>query len=189
MAELEGLDPRLEGISPFRRGVDAAVVGCVDWLAVALTRHWVLMVNVVVAVYAFLPFAAPLLLSAGQSGPALWIYAVYSNVCHQMPSRSFFLFGQKMAYCERDTAIYLAALAAGLVFARWRYQLPRLGFGTYLLLIAPMAVDGFTQLFGWRESTWELRVFTGTLFGAASVWLTYPYFQRALDGSTRTRQA
>ena len=37
-----------------------------------------------------------------------------------------------------------------------------------------MAIDGFTQLFGWRESTPELRTLTGALFGLASVWLIYP---------------
>ena len=38
----------------------------------------------------------------------------------------------------------------------------------YLLLIAPMAIDGLTQLVGWRESNWELRTLTGALFGLAS---------------------
>ena len=50
----------------------------------------------------------------------------------------------------------------------------------YALLIAPMAVDGFTQLLGWRESTWELRVITGVLFGVATVWLLYPYIERTM---------
>ncbi|MGE3267883.1 MAG: DUF2085 domain-containing protein, partial [Chloroflexota bacterium] len=50
---------------------------------------------------------------------------------------------------------------------------------------APMALDGFTQLFNLRESTPELRTFTGALFGVASVWLIYPrvdaIFARELD--------
>jgi uncharacterized membrane protein len=44
-----------------------------------------------------------------------------------------------------------------------------------------MAVDGFTQLFGWRESDWLLRTITGCLFGMATVWLAYPYVQEAMD--------
>jgi len=33
--------------------------------------------------------------------------------------------------------------------------------GIVVLGLLPIAVDGFTQLFGWRESTNELRVITG----------------------------
>jgi len=83
--------------------------------------------------------------------------------------------GWKMAICERDLAIYGALFIAGLVFARRRAIKP-LGFVAYAVLILPMAIDGFTQTFGWRESTWELRVITGALFGAASAWLLLPRF-------------
>jgi hypothetical protein len=34
--------------------------------------------------------------------------------------------------------------------------------------------NGLTQLLGWRESTWGLRVATGLLFGLASAWLALP---------------
>jgi uncharacterized membrane protein len=54
-----------------------------------------------------------------------------------------------------------------------------LGFKTYGVLILPMALDGFTQLFGWRESTWELRVMTGLIFGLASGWLVLPRLDTA----------
>ena len=81
--------------------------------------------------------------------------------------------GWKMAFCERDLAIYVGLLVVGLLYARNRDLKPS-GFGLYGALILPMAVDGFTQLFGWRESTWELRVVTGLLFGLASAWLVLP---------------
>jgi uncharacterized membrane protein len=42
----------------------------------------------------------------------------------------------------------------------------------------PMAVDGFTQLFGLRESTWQLRTLTGGLFGLACVWFGFPLLDR-----------
>ncbi len=175
------MKPSADEIAPFRRAVDSAVLGFVDWIVAGVARHWVLLVNVGVAVFAALPFVAPYLMAVGWQGTAALIYTAYSYTCHQLPYRSFYLFGYQMAYCERDTAIYLSVLAAGLAFGHWRSRLPRLSFRAYLLLIAPMAVDGFTQLFGWRESTWQLRVVTGTLFGVASVWLTYPYVQRAID--------
>jgi uncharacterized membrane protein len=172
-------------------------------LLLGIQRHWLLCVNAAVAIFVGLPFLAPVLLAFGQDGPANAIYAAYQLVCHQWAFRSYFLFGPtieygpavlgglvgheamyrftgspelgyKVAFCERDVAIYLAVLLAGLVYGRYRDRLPSLGLTVYALLILPMAVDGFTQLFGWRESTVELRTLTGALFGVASVWLIYP---------------
>jgi uncharacterized membrane protein len=82
--------------------------------------------------------------------------------------------GYKVAFCERDLAIYLTVLLSGLIYARLRGRIHGLSLAAYAALILPMALDGFSQLFGWRESTPELRVFTGSLFGLASVWLIYP---------------
>jgi uncharacterized membrane protein len=96
--------------------------------------------------------------------------------------------GWKMALCERDLAIYVGLLAVGVAYARW-CQLPPTGFAAYAVAIAPMAVDGFTQLFGWRESTWELRVVTGLLFGLASAWLVLPRLDRAFGVPTRARRS
>lgn len=170
-----------------RRAVDDALMRLVDWLIGMLVRHWLALVNSAVFVFAFLPFIAPWLASldsAAAQSFARFIYEAYSYTCHQLPYRSWFLFGHQMAYCERDAAIYPAAFVSGLAFAvaRARYaRPPRLGWRGYFILIAPMAVDGFTQLFGLRESTWLLRTITGSLFGAASVWLAYPYLQMAVE--------
>lgn len=139
-----------------------------------LSRHWLGAGNAVMLVFAGLPVLSPLLAAAGWREPASAIFARYALVCHQLPSRTFFLFGQPMAYCERNTAIYGSLAVGGLLWARFGKHVSRLPFWAYLLLITPMALDGFTQLFGWRESTWELRVITGTLFGVASLWLALP---------------
>ena len=96
------------------------------------------------------------------------------------------LLGFKVAICQRDVAIYGAVLAAGLLFALVRSRLPTLSLRWYLLLLIPMALDGGTQLFGWRESTWLLRTLTGALFGAASVWLAYPYIDEAMQDVVET---
>ena len=93
--------------------------------------------------------------------------------------------GWKMALCERDLAIFAGLLLFGALFAaRWRAAgLRPSGYLLYAFLAAPMALDGFTQLFGWRESTWELRVLTGFLFGLASAWLLYPRFEVSFNRS------
>ena len=183
-------------------------------LLLGIQRYWLLATNVAVAVFVGLPFLAPVLLALGFDGPATTIYAAYQLVCHQWAFRSYFLFGPhieygpavlsgligteamygfvgspdlgyKVAFCERDVAIYLAVLLAGLAYGRYRDRLPRLGLTGYALLILPMALDGFTQLFGWRESTVELRTATGALFGVASVWLIYPRVDALFDRDLR----
>lgn len=55
---------------------------------------------------------------------------------------------------RRHLAIFSGVLAFGLLYAtRWRRRgLRPAGYVQYLLLVAPMAVDGLTQLGGWRES-------------------------------------
>jgi uncharacterized membrane protein len=181
----------------------------VSRLGGVLAAYWLLVANVVVTVFVGLPFAAPALLAAGHADAANVIYTAYRSVCHQWAFRSYFLFGPqwtyaleelgevvgpesvfsflggpdlgyKVAFCERDVAIYLAVLAAGLAYAALGPRLPPLGLGAYTALITPMALDGFSQLFGWRESTPELRTVTGALFGLASVWLVYPRIDRVL---------
>jgi uncharacterized membrane protein len=99
--------------------------------------------------------------------------------------------GYQVAFCQRDVAIFGAIFLAGLIFALVRHctwtasivQVHRvrpLPFKAYLLLIAPMAVDGSIQLVGLWESTWVLRTLTGALFGLASVWLAYPYLEMGM---------
>lgn len=94
--------------------------------------------------------------------------------------------GFKVAICQRDVSIYTAVLAAGLLFALLRQRLPALKLRWYLLLLVPIVLDGGTQLFGWRESNWLLRTLTGALFGAASVWLAYPFIDEAMQDVVRT---
>jgi len=172
-------------------------------------RHWLLTLNSAVATFLLGAFAAPALAALGIQPAANWLYAAYHFTCHQWAFRSFFLFGRagspvnvydqdqlagmtsdpfgyvgsaaagwKMAFCERDLAIYVGLLAVGLYYARHRDLKPS-SFIMYAILILPMAVDGFTQLFGWRESTWQLRVVTGLLFGLASGWLVLPRLDTA----------
>ncbi len=89
--------------------------------------------------------------------------------------------GYKMAYCERDVAIYSSILFAGLLFALLRKRLKPLNWRLYLIFaILPMALDGGTQLVMLRESTPLLRAITGVLFGVLSVWLVYPYVEEAM---------
>jgi len=150
-------------------------------------RHWLYGFNAGMILFSVLPVLAPILASLGFAGASTLIFQIYSITCHQMPSRSYFIFGHQMAFCERNTAIYFSMAAAGLAYVRLReHNLPPLPWYWYLAMIFPMALDGFTQLFGWRESTWYLRGITGALFGVACIWLTFPYLQESFEEIERT---
>lgn len=192
-----------------------------DKLVLALAKHWLLLVNLVIAVYGGLPLLAPILMASGYTFPAKMIYTIYKPLCHQLPQRSFFLFGPqlaysfetlqgllgperlatdslartfignaalgyKMAFCQRDTAMYGSMLLAGMVFGLVRRRLRPLPFALYLVLLAPWAVDGLVQLLGFYESTWQLRTITGSLFGLATVWFAYPYLEAGMGDLRRT---
>jgi uncharacterized membrane protein/glutaredoxin len=102
--------------------------------------------------------------------------------------------GYKVAFCERDVAIYAGMFVAGLLFSLVRHRLPPLPLLAWFLVgIVPIALDGGTQLlsaipllnFPVRESTPLMRTLTGGLFGIMNVWLAYPYVEEAMK-ETRT---
>lgn len=172
----------------------------------AVAKHWLLLANIVLGIQALLPAAAPVLMASGRSALGQLLYAIYAPLCHQLPERSFFLFGSQIAYtlqelehllgadvplryigdpvvgykltvCQRDVATYGAMWLAGLTFVPLRRRLRPLSLKAFALLCLPVAVDGFGQLFGvWDSTPWR-RVITGALFGAACIWLAYPHVE------------
>ncbi len=62
------------------------------------SKHWLAFFNTGVFLYVFLPILAPIFMNVGATGPAKVIYTIYSPMCHQMASRSFFLFGEQPVY-------------------------------------------------------------------------------------------
>jgi len=63
-----------------------------------LFTHWLEVFLSVYGIWIFAPFLAPLLMKTGWDSAAKAIYFIYSFFCHQLPERSFFLFGQKSMY-------------------------------------------------------------------------------------------
>ena len=131
-------------------------------------------------------------MAAGLTGPANIIYTFYRILCHRLPSRSSFIFGQQVCYCDRCMAIYTTLFVAVLLFALVRTRVKPLSWLAYVAFAAPMAVDGITQIVGLRTSNFELRIVTGALFGIGSAWLALPYleqgFRDVLDALARKTQ-
>jgi uncharacterized membrane protein len=110
--------------------------------------------------------------------------------------------GWKVAFCERDVAIYVVIGLCGFAYAivrKLNIKVPYLPFWAYILIaIVPMGLDGFSQLFAnppfygfglsfypIRESTPFLRTLTGALFGLGNAWLVFPYID---DSMVETRE-
>ncbi len=60
--------------------------------------HWFETFLIVYGLWVFLPFLAPVFMQFGWAGAGKTIYFIYSFFCHQLPERSFFLFGEKPMY-------------------------------------------------------------------------------------------
>lgn len=63
-----------------------------------LSRNWFWLFMAIFGVYVILPFLAPLFMTLGWDGAGRVIYTIYSFLCHQLPQRSYFLFGQHFTY-------------------------------------------------------------------------------------------
>jgi len=62
------------------------------------SRHYLALINVILALYVFLPILAPVMMKIGYTDHATTIYQLYRPLCHQLAYRSFFLFGEQAAY-------------------------------------------------------------------------------------------
>jgi uncharacterized membrane protein len=101
-----------------RGGRADRISAAVDRLVARLARHWLALFNAIVAVFVLLPFLAPLLMHLGLERPASVIYLVYQPTCHQLPERSFFLFGPQGAYSVADLEAEGAIAAGTNIFER-----------------------------------------------------------------------
>ncbi len=75
-----------------------ARVIALDRVVLRLSRHWLLAFSLLFGLFVGLPWLAPALMKLGWTGAGDAIYLVYATQCHQLPQRSFFLFGPKAMY-------------------------------------------------------------------------------------------
>lgn len=74
------------------RGADKLILQldrAIAWLA----RHWLFVANLAMGLFIGGTLLPPLLMHLGLEGPARIVYALYGLNCHQLPERSYFLFG------------------------------------------------------------------------------------------------
>ena len=190
----------------------------VDKAIFRLAKHWLALASLFWGLYVGLPLLAPVLMDAGWTAPAKAIYTLYRPACHQRPERSYFYggpqviysveelaaagldtnpfareigneqLGWKVAFCERDVAIYGSIFVTGLVYGVFRKRLGarRMRVLHFALFLVPMAIDGVLQLFSGYESTWLMRSLTGAFFGIGAVLFAYPYVNEGFADVRRT---
>ncbi len=124
--------------------------------------------------------------------------------CHQKWYRSFYIHGNQMPVCARDTGMFSGIALGFLALSKVRATpdlfetgiraLPGSGYlwvkkhlgarkgalVLFALLLAPMAVDGFTQALTSYESTNPVRYITGFMGGTAIAGLLGAMIESAL---------
>lgn len=108
--------------------------------------------------------------------------------------------GYKVAFCERDVAIYGSILLFGLIFSATGKKLRTPSwfiFAWILIGMVPMGIDGVSQLpsllqpsqlaswVPYRESTPFLRTLTGLLFGITTAWFIFPVIEETMQETRR----
>jgi uncharacterized membrane protein len=156
-------------------------------------RHWLWPVNGLVLLYGGIPWLSPLAYAAGHPDLGRFLFLIYKPFCHQIPERSFFLYGYQVAFCERETAMYTSLLLFGLLFPLVRGWIKPASLRVGGLLLLPMLLDGGTHMIddifhlGFRMTGDEvgslnfwLRMLTGVLFAIAVAIAIYPRLDRDL---------
>lgn len=94
--------------------------------------------------------------------------------CHSRPDRALSYKGQYFGLCARCTGMYTSGILTLIMMVFWGSSLsPGTSILVGSLLLIPSGIDGTTQLFGERESTNSLRIFTGLLLGVGVVLMAY----------------
>ena len=145
-----------------------------------LIQYWATMITCVLGILVFAALSVPFLSYFGLDEISKQIFFALHTVCAQIPSHSFYIFGHQLGMCARNFSIYASMFVGSLIFVLSTKRIPGIPWWLWILMILPMAIDGTTQMFGLRESTWELRVLTGTLFGLGNVWFALPLIQKTI---------
>ena len=151
--------------------------------------YWATVIAVVLGLIVAIALSIPFLWYFGLDAIAKPLFISLHFICAQVPSHSFYIFGHQLGLCERNLSIYVSMFMGSLVFVLSKKRMPGLPWWLWILMLLPMVWDGTTQLFGWRESTWILRLVTGTLFGLGNIWFVLPMIQKTLNETPPTQRS
>jgi uncharacterized membrane protein len=175
--------------SPHRQTLDRSMNSAGRLVSKLLLDYWATIIASVLGILVFAALSVPFLSYFGLDGISKQIFYSLHLVCAQIPSHSFYIFGHQLGMCARNFSIYASMFIGSVIFVLSKKRFPGIPWWIWVLMILPLALDGTTQMFGWRESTWELRVLTGTLFGLGNVWFALPLIQKTILESLPTQSS
>ena len=152
-------------LSGFVSPVASSVMAALKWA----DRRRLALLNTLIVPFIVGLVVTPLLLAGGATSTATAFYRFFHLLCHQWAFRSFFVLGTqatysrdqlsalgvdpysfvgdaqmgwKMAFCERNVAIFVGLLAFGLALGLVHRQSQPASFAQFAVLVSPMALDG-----------------------------------------------
>lgn len=147
-------------------------------------KSWDLIVTTFFGLLCLAAVGAPILSYFNLNALARPLFTLLGRLCGQIASHTFYIGGHQCGLCVHCLAIYASIGSVGVIFALSKKRLPGIPWWLLILLALPLAYDGFSQMFGLRESTWEIRVLTGALFGLGLAWFGLPLVQKMLKETT-----
>jgi len=104
------------------------------------------------------------------------IYSFLHNICHQLPTRCFWIMDRPFGLCARCFGLYssLTVISLYLIFKRtqlmhWRYS---------IYLIAPFIIEPIMEMLGvWKGTLW-VRFLTGLLSGVGLIFLYFLFVSK-----------
>ncbi len=146
-------------------------------------RHWLLMFNTAWGFFVVLPWLAPAFTALGLTLPGRAIYFIYSFLCHQLPERSWFLFGPGFSYTQAQIAAawgYSVSEISNELIRRQFIGRPELGWKV-AWSDRMVAMYASIFLFG---LLYALLLQRGVRKGLSWKWLVILILPLAIDGTT-----
>ncbi|MDZ7342831.1 MAG: DUF2085 domain-containing protein [candidate division KSB1 bacterium] len=131
---------------------------------------------VAIGLWCLLIVAAPLFAAHDYPSLAGIIYFFFHKICHQIPERSFFLWGKQLAVCSRCTGLYLGFWLAALVYPLL-FRLKQVIYPPRWILwlaVVPIAFDLFADALGVLENSFLSRLISGIILGGAALFFVLP---------------
>ena len=105
------------------------------------------------------------------------------KICHQYPSRCFYIFGSNMGLCARCFTIYSTLTFYCIFFSFFDINLKfKSKWIISISLMMPLIIDGITQYYGFRNSSNVLRFITGVLAGSGLSILLISFYTKIVAG-------
>ena len=147
----------------------------IDDLQRRKTKFWKIAFPIYIILFLILidSVLAPFLESR-MAGESYYFYSILRNLCHQLPSRCFWIFGSNMGLCSRCFGIFLGIFLIGIFLGIKGKN--KIYWKSSFVLMIPIIIDWVTQLKGLRQSNNSFRFVTGFLGGIGAGMIIFPVY-------------